>query len=149
MLSEPARAERLAADDAQRSLLAASVGPHRLVFDLRTLLAIERGTTRVAHEGIRGPVDLRPWFGLPASDDLGGDSVLVPGGDAVYRLVVDELSNLIQSDLRQVFPLPRVLAPLTRRLCLRGAVVLEDGLAFLVDPGPLAEQAWTAQEAGA
>lgn len=131
-------------DETQRSLLEGTVGPHRLVFDLRTLLAIERREGRVEHAAIRGPVDLRAWFGLPSSTDLSGDSVLVPGDEAVYRLVVDELSSLVQSDLQSVYPVPHILHPLTRRLCLRGIVALESGLAFLVDPSALAREAWKA-----
>ena len=134
-------------EDAQRlRLLAAQVGPHRLIFDLRTILAIEGRGDRIEHEAIVGPVDLRTWLGVaPAPHD---DAVLVPGFDAVYRLLVCSVDELVQSDLRGVHRVPRVLEPLTTRLCIRGTVELADGgVGFLVDPARLGRVAWTARQA--
>lgn len=118
--------------------MCAHAGPHRLVFELRTLLSIE-GQARVDHEAILGPVDLREWLQVEPGPDDSDESLLVLGERAVYRFVVDRIVSLERSDLKRVFPIPQVLTPLTSFLHLRGVVELEDGLAFLVDPQPIAE----------
>lgn len=127
---------------AQRSLLSAWVGSCRLVFDLRALLAIEK--QQIESERIVGPVDMRAWLDVYPQVPA-GEAILIPSRGVVYRVMVCKLSHLVRSDLRQVFPIPRLLRPLTDRLQLKGVVALEDGLAFLVDPQRLVEAAWRAQ----
>src|SRR5690606_24084763 len=143
-----------------------SVGPHQLVFDLRTILAIEGASDRVEHEAIRGPLDLRAAFGVAGLPDA--ESVLVPAFDAVYRLEVCRIGQLVQTDLRTVHRLPRVLGPLLAPLAVRGLVSLPaaaegeraagglvvhreasaaaaGGVAFLIDPVELAQRVWSAR----
>ncbi len=120
------------------SFMCAHVGPHRLVFELRTLLSIE-GRARVDHDAILGPVDLREWLQVEPAAGCGNESLLVLGHQAVYRFVVDRIVSLECSDLKCVWPMPEVLHPLTSFLHLRGVVELDDGLAYLVDPRPIAE----------
>lgn len=117
--------------------MCAVVGPHRLVFDLRTLLSIE-GRAIVEHEAIRGPVNLRDWLGVSRDQNTPEESLLILGETAVYRFVVDRIERLERRRLPQVHAIPDILRPLTAPLFLRGIVELDDGLAFLVDPKPLA-----------
>lgn len=147
------------------TLLRVAVGPHQLVFDLRTILAIEGATDRVEHEAIRGPLDVRSAFGVAGAPDP--ESVLVPAYDAVYRLEVCRIGQLVQTDLRTVHRLPTVLSPLLAPLAVRGLVSLPattpgaadgalvvhrstgaaaaGGIAFLVDPVDLAQRVWGAR----
>jgi hypothetical protein len=122
----------------EAQFMCAHAGPYRLVFELRTLLSIE-GRAQVEHDAIRGPVDLREWLRVEPSEAGSSESLLVLGDQAVYRFVVDRIVSLERRDLKRVFPIPAVLSPLTRALHLRGVVELEDGLAYLVDPRPIAE----------
>ncbi len=145
-------------------LLRVRVGPHVLVFDLRTILAIESAADRVEHEAIKGPIDLRAWLGVPATP--AAESILVPGTEAVYRLEVCRIGALVQTDLRAVHRVPHVLRPLLDRLAVRGLVELPEvddrpgaaapvldatqlrraparELGFLVDPLLLAQAAWS------
>lgn len=126
------------------AFMCASVGRHRLVFDLRTLLSIE-GTARVEHEAILGPLDLRTWLGEEPNADH-AESLLVLGEGRVYRFVVDRIERLAHSALTTIHPVPPILAPVARRLCVRGVVELGDALAFLVDPRAVAAIVGLGQE---
>lgn len=153
------------AEGPRATLLRVAVGPHQVVFDLRTILAIEGASDRVEHEAIRGPLDVRTAFGVEGAPDP--ESVLVPAYDAVYRLEVCRIGQLVQTDLRAVHRLPHVLGALLAPLAVRGLVSLpaaaEDeraagallvhrsgaagagGVAFLVDPVELAQRVWSAR----
>jgi chemotaxis signal transduction protein len=117
--------------------MCALVGPYRIVFDLRTLLSIE-GKARVDHAAILGPVNLREWLGVPHDDNSPEESLLVLGETSVFRFVVDRIVRLERQDLLRIHPIPEILRALAGPLCLRGVVELDDGLAFLLDPKPLA-----------
>jgi chemotaxis signal transduction protein len=132
------------ADQNEPAFMCASVGVHKLVFDLRTLLSIE-GTSRVQHEAILGPLDLREWLGEEV-DESQAESLLVLGEGRVYRFVVDRIERLAHSALETIHPVPPVLGPLAKKLCLRGVVEIDNALAFLVDPRAIAVSAGLGQE---
>jgi chemotaxis signal transduction protein len=125
------------ADTGEAQFMCALVGDHRLVFDLRTLLSIE-GKAVVEHEAILGPVNLRDWLGVPRESGGSEESLLILGESAVYRFVVDRVVRLERSELPRIHAIPDVLHPVAGPLCIRGIVELDDGLAYLVDPKPLA-----------
>ncbi|RMG13895.1 MAG: hypothetical protein D6731_11330 [Planctomycetota bacterium] len=124
-----------AAPGREVALMRVEVGRYRVVFDLRTLLSVE-GQSRVEHDAILGPIDLRVWLGEKASGE--GESLLVLGKYAVYRLLVDRVRELVHGEVRRVHPIPSLLRPLAERTSLRGVVELADGLGFLLDPRALA-----------
>ncbi len=121
----------------QAQFMCARVGPYQLVFDLRTLLSIE-GRAVVEHEAIRGPIHLRDWLGVPQEENAPEESLLILGESAVYRFIVDRIERLERHDLPRIHAIPEVLRAVADPLFLRGVVELDDGLAFLVDPKPLA-----------
>ena len=124
----------------EASLMCTRAGGHEVVFDLRTLLSVE-GDARIEHEAIRGPIDLRTLLGGPGAAQGDGESLLVLGGGAVYRVLVDVVAQLVHLDVSTIHPVPDLLAPLTRRLSVAGVVEKDGGHAFLLDPTALARAA--------
>ena len=132
--------------DSAASFVGTRLGPHVLVFDLRTLLAAEAIGVQVEHAEIRGPIDLAEWLGVPAEGERA--SLLVPTASAVYRIMAGPVSRLLRRDLRAVFPVPELGRSLFERLCVRGLVVLAGGeLGFLIDPQRLVAAAEPSQVA--
>lgn len=126
----------------QAPLLACTAGPHRVVFDLRTLRHIEVDAAVEELPLLPGPesapvveVDLREVLAA----DAGPGQVLLYtcGADPMLRrLIVDQGSlRLLRVDLARVQALPSFLERVRGFGPVRGVVELDDGpLAWLVDP---------------
>jgi hypothetical protein len=126
----------------QAPLLACTAGPHRVVFDLRTLRHIEVDLDVEELPLLPGPaavpileVDLREVL----ATDVGPGQVLLYtcGADpTLRRMIIDKGSlSLLRVDVTRVLPLPPFLAHLRGFSPVRGVVELDGGaLAWLVDP---------------
>jgi hypothetical protein len=133
----------------QAPLLACTAGPHRVVFDLRTLRHIEVDVAVEELPLLPGPegapvveVDLREV--LAVSGGPGQTLLYTCGADpTLRRLVVDQGSlRLLRVDLARVQPLPWFLERVRGFGPVRGVVELDCGaLAWLVDPGHLVRTA--------
>ncbi|MBX3470265.1 MAG: hypothetical protein KF878_25645 [Planctomycetes bacterium] len=150
----PARRPARAGDGVHRvadgaaPLLLCTAGPHRLVFDLRSLMHIDV---------VEADVPLLPGQeAAPAADEVdlrralgaegGAPQALLyalEGDPRLRRMVVDAGSLRLRSvALTRVHALPAVLAGAPGLRLVRGVVELDDGaLAWLVDPARLAEGA--------
>lgn len=133
-------------------LLSCTAGPHRVVFDLRTLRHIEVDVELPLLPGPDAPpveeVDLREVL----ATDVGPGQILLytSGSDpTLRRLVVDQASlRLLRVDLARVQPLPSFLSHLRGFETVRGVVEVDGGpLAWLVDPAHLARATTTGASA--
>ncbi|MCO5169206.1 MAG: hypothetical protein M9894_22920 [Planctomycetes bacterium] len=129
------------AADGRASLLLCAAGPHRLVFDLRSLRHVEAVEEDVpllpgaqdVHPA--DEVDLRRLLGVVAGPPQALLYAL-EGDPRLRRVTVDAGSLRLRSvPLGAVQPLPAVLARAAALQALRGVVELDGGpLAWLVDP---------------
>lgn len=115
------------------ALLRATVGPHVLAFDLRTVRHVDApGAAPLA--GRR--CDLRAWFGVPAGAPAQTLAAAGPGGEPLL-LEVDRGCELMRVPVAGVFPVPHLLRASPALAPVRAFVELEQGLALLVEPSLL------------
>lgn len=134
----------------QAPLLLCAAGPHRVVFDLRSLRHIDADAPLPMLPGMDDAgaaahvreVDLRQLLGADPSAAPQALLYATPGDPTLRRLVVDAGSlRLRRVDLARIHPVPTILrrhAPLGG---VRAVVEVDDGVvAWLIDPVRLAEQ---------
>lgn len=130
----------------QAPLLLCAVGPHRLVFDLRSLRHIDADAPvpllpGAGDGGAAGvpELDLRELLGADASAPPQALLYSTPSDPTLRRLVVDAGSlRLRRVELTRVHPLPSILRPFAPLAAVRAVVeVDDDAVAWLVDPARL------------
>lgn len=99
-------------------------------------------TVPLAQSNVRGLINLRgqivtcvsvrKQFGI--DDDLNKDymNIIVKGKDGLFSLVVDEVTDIIEVELKNLEPAPETLKPELKRF-VQNVYKLEDGLVILLD----------------